>query len=80
MVVRGLRIPVASPETTAPERPAPQKKFYHNVIAGYAVKVAGSICSNNRPGGNSLLGRVAGKHRAKYTLGADTKETPILDL
>merc|ERR1719323_2277116 len=56
-------------------------------IAGlYAAgEVAGGVHGNNRLGGNSLLdcvvfGRVAGKHCAKYMLGAGVKETSLATL
>merc|ERR1712045_608103 len=56
-------------------------------IAGlYAAgEVAGGVHGNNRLGGNSLLdcvvfGRVAGKHCAKYMLGAGVKETSLITL
>merc|ERR1711992_88642 len=56
-------------------------------IAGlYAAgEVAGCVHGNNRLGGNSLLdcvvfGRVAGKHCAKYMLGAGVKETSLAKL
>jgi succinate dehydrogenase/fumarate reductase flavoprotein subunit len=50
-----------------------------------AGEVAGGVHGNNRLGGNSLLdcvvfGRDAGKHCAKYMLGADMKETSLNDL
>merc|ERR1712228_17627 len=56
-------------------------------IAGlYAAgEVAGGVHGNNRLGGNSLLdcvvfGRVAGRHCAKYMLGAGVKETSLITL
>merc|ERR1719384_633670 len=56
-------------------------------IAGlYAAgEVAGGVHGNIRLGGNSLLdcvvfGRVAGKHCAKYMLGAGVKETSLITL
>merc|ERR1712060_380241 len=56
-------------------------------IAGlYAAgEVAGGVHGNNRLGGNSLLdcvvfGRVAGRHCAKYMLGADMKDTSLKEL
>merc|ERR1712117_67764 len=58
-----------------------------NIIQGlYAAgEVAGGVHGNNRLGGNSLLdcvvfGRVAGKHCAKYMLGAGVKETSLITL
>merc|ERR1740121_258500 len=47
-----------------------------------AGEVAGGVHGNNRLGGNSLLdcvvfGRVAGKHCAKYMLGAGMKDTSL---
>merc|ERR1712083_712903 len=47
-----------------------------------AGEVAGGVHGNNRLGGNSLLdcvvfGRVAGRHCAKYMLGAGVKETSL---
>merc|ERR1719238_1199904 len=50
-----------------------------------AGEVAGGVHGNNRLGGNSLLdcvvfGRVAGRHAAKYMLGADVKKTSLKDL
>jgi flavocytochrome c len=50
-----------------------------------AGEIAGGVHGNNRLGGNSLLdcvvfGRVAGRHCAEYMLGADMKETSLLDL
>merc|ERR1739848_509163 len=50
-----------------------------------AGEVAGGVHGNNRLGGNSLLdcvvfGRVAGKHCAKYMLGAGMKDTSIAQL
>merc|ERR1712137_1365431 len=50
-----------------------------------AGEVAGGVHGNNRLGGNSLLdcvvfGRVAGKHCAKYMLGAGVKETSLATL
>merc|ERR1712038_1572233 len=50
-----------------------------------AGEVAGGVHGNNRLGGNSLLdcvvfGRVAGKHCAKYMLGAGMKETSLAQL
>jgi len=50
-----------------------------------AGEVAGGVHGNNRLGGNSLLdcvvfGRVAGKHAAKYMLGAGVKETSLITL
>merc|ERR1711948_21219 len=50
-----------------------------------AGEVAGGVHGNNRLGGNSLLdcvvfGRVAGRHCAKYMLGADMKDTSLKEL
>merc|ERR1719392_642941 len=50
-----------------------------------AGEVAGGVHGNNRLGGNSLLdcvvfGRVAGKHCAKYMLGAAMKDTSLAQL
>merc|ERR1712063_61932 len=50
-----------------------------------AGEVAGGVHGNNRLGGNSLLdcvvfGRVAGKHCAKYMLGAGMKDTSLITL
>merc|ERR1712039_202957 len=50
-----------------------------------AGEVAGGVHGNNRLGGNSLLdcvvfGRVAGRHCAKYMLGADMKDTSLFEL
>merc|ERR1719203_2187584 len=50
-----------------------------------AGEVAGGVHGNNRLGGNSLLdcvvfGRVAGKHCAKYMLGAGMKDVSLITL